>query len=1163
MKKIYLFLTLSVLAITVYSQSTTLVISQVYGGGGNSGSVYTHDFIEIFNKSNSPVSLSGYSVQHTSAAGTSWNVTSLTSVTLQPGQYYLIQEAIGAGGTTPLPTPDATGTIAMGATSGKVALVSSTTALSGACPSGATIVDLVGYGSGASCFEGTIGPAPSNSNSISRKLNGCQDTQDNLSDFTAGAAAPRNTASAFNVCSATCTVPSQKPTGIRYGGSPSSTSMTVYFTRGNGTGSLVLCRQGAAVNTTPTSGVTYTANTVFGSPASNVNASGSYAVFSTTYKDVNAFTLTGLTAGTKYYFSVFEYNDPGKCYTSTGLVDSFTVNANLLHPGDMAFVGWDNDAVSGGEDKLYLTTMVDINKGTKFSLVNSRFESGAAANTRTNQWFSGGDNPYQDPYVYEFEYNNATPIAKGSVLSFESNGTSGFTNITVNGSAATSNFMMSGTPTNSNFMSTAGGDQVYIVQGKFTPYGTVSVDRYNLLNGIVIHGFTTGLPWVPLTSAVSAATSGAGRESRIPPQILCTAVEFNIAGNTYGAYLHSSGTTGTKSQLLAAIKNNANWSFGTGTAGVNNVPIAEPNINTAFTVSTPTAGDGQWLGNSTDWFDCLNWGGLAVPDTTTTTLINTTSTPFAPVINVATSANAAQYSNIARSNDLTIASASSLTLRGAGSDKLVLEGDLTINTGGLLDFEGNSNDLTDTLFVHKGITDNSTVPGLSTGLGTVSLSESRFSNIYAVNKTAPLSLSFYNLLVNNTRSMNIMNNVQVSNNLNLQAGYLNTNGTGGILTLANTATITSPANVYGQTNRGYFNSFVNGKMYYDADASSTSRIFPIGKYSTADTAYAPVVLVKSNTIPTTYDAEYFPVAYSSNATDLGQLHHVSSLEYWAINSLVTAADATVSLSWRPRSQVGDGVTAPAASLDKLVVAHYLDADGAGSNPSMWHIEGADVATMPKNGSATVNYGTVTTNLSNSIPDISSLYSSPYFTLGTRDATNILPLTLLDLSAVYRQPDVLIKWKVAQEHGLSHYIVEKSLDGQHFNYLSKVNSINSSNDYAYQALDLSPADGWNYYRLSIVEMSGKSNYSTIVKVWKGQNARIVIYPNPAHDEIKINLPVSSSISQIDIVNSEGQVVKQLATKEQSLTINIESLSKGVYFIRILNSRQAIAQKFTKQ
>src|SRR5438132_7516117 len=92
--------TLSVISLVAYqlyfarrvqAVSTSVVISQVYGGGGNSGATYKNDFIEVFNCGASPVSLNGWAVQYASSAGTSWTVTALTNVTLQPGQYYLLQ----------------------------------------------------------------------------------------------------------------------------------------------------------------------------------------------------------------------------------------------------------------------------------------------------------------------------------------------------------------------------------------------------------------------------------------------------------------------------------------------------------------------------------------------------------------------------------------------------------------------------------------------------------------------------------------------------------------------------------------------------------------------------------------------------------------------------------------------------------------------------------------------------------------------------------------------------------------------------------------------------------------------------------------------------------------------------------------------------------------
>ena len=182
------------------AQVNHLVISQVYGGGGNSGATYTNDFIEIFNSTANPVDITGWSVQYASSAGTSWQVTNLSG-TIAPGKYYLVQEAQGSGGTTPLPTPDATGTIALSGTNGKVALVNDVTALSGTCPLGGTVVDFVGFGSSANCFEGT-GPTSilSNTTAALRNNNGCTDTDDNAVDFTAGTPTPRNSASPVNVC---------------------------------------------------------------------------------------------------------------------------------------------------------------------------------------------------------------------------------------------------------------------------------------------------------------------------------------------------------------------------------------------------------------------------------------------------------------------------------------------------------------------------------------------------------------------------------------------------------------------------------------------------------------------------------------------------------------------------------------------------------------------------------------------------------------------------------------------------------------------------------------------------------------------------------------------------------------------------------------------------
>lgn len=200
MKKLYF---LFAVALFYFNANSQVVISQAYGGGGNSGSVYTNDFVELFNRGTVAVNITGYSIQYASSTGASWQLVEIPTFTLQPGKYYLVQMAQGSGGTTPLPTPDYVPTtpIAMSGTNFKVLLTNNNTPVSAVSnPSDSNIIDFLGVGS-ANYYEGTAAaPVLSNTTSAQRLLNGCQDTNNNSADFIADTVTPRNNATAANVC---------------------------------------------------------------------------------------------------------------------------------------------------------------------------------------------------------------------------------------------------------------------------------------------------------------------------------------------------------------------------------------------------------------------------------------------------------------------------------------------------------------------------------------------------------------------------------------------------------------------------------------------------------------------------------------------------------------------------------------------------------------------------------------------------------------------------------------------------------------------------------------------------------------------------------------------------------------------------------------------------
>ncbi len=185
--------------------NSSVVISQIYGGGGNAGAPLNADFVELHNRTDSGVQLAGYSIQYASANGSQGFGTADGLVVLGgcigPGEFRLIRMSpVGTTGLD-LPAVDFTAPApfeGIGATGGRVALVSTLTPIE-SCTD-VTILDLVGFGT-ATCFEGA-GPAPATDNTtgVIRTLAGNADTNENFNDFEATTPDPRNATTIIRPC---------------------------------------------------------------------------------------------------------------------------------------------------------------------------------------------------------------------------------------------------------------------------------------------------------------------------------------------------------------------------------------------------------------------------------------------------------------------------------------------------------------------------------------------------------------------------------------------------------------------------------------------------------------------------------------------------------------------------------------------------------------------------------------------------------------------------------------------------------------------------------------------------------------------------------------------------------------------------------------------------
>ncbi len=174
------------------TDGTGVVISEVYGGGGGATATFRNDYIELHNPTGQAVSLSGKSVQYRSSNGTG-NPSGITALSgsIPAGGYYLVAEGGGTAG-EPLPTPDATGSIAMSATAGTIFLANQPGALtapaSGSLTGNPAVLDLVGYGS-SNTFETKATAAPSATTAVARTP-AAKDTDDNSVDLVVAAGTP-------------------------------------------------------------------------------------------------------------------------------------------------------------------------------------------------------------------------------------------------------------------------------------------------------------------------------------------------------------------------------------------------------------------------------------------------------------------------------------------------------------------------------------------------------------------------------------------------------------------------------------------------------------------------------------------------------------------------------------------------------------------------------------------------------------------------------------------------------------------------------------------------------------------------------------------------------------------------------------------------------------
>ncbi|WP_051211286.1 T9SS type A sorting domain-containing protein [Runella zeae] len=179
-----------------------------------------------------------------------------------------------------------------------------------------------------------------------------------------------------------------------------------------------------------------------------------------------------------------------------------------------------------------------------------------------------------------------------------------------------------------------------------------------------------------------------------------------------------------------------------------------------------------------------------------------------------------------------------------------------------------------------------------------------------------------------------------------------------------------------------------------------------------------------------------------------------------------------------------------------------------------------------------------------------------FIVGWND---VFPVKLTFFKAEERSGGVELSWQTSEEISNQRFEIERSLDAKSFEKIGTIEgkgTISIAQHYSF--LDSSPLQGLNYYRLKQVDFDGKYSYSVIRDIRaKGQGHSFRVYPNPATNEVKIELPQEEEINNGELLDLTGRIVKRYAAGSDK--VSIIDLRPGVYILKIKTQTGASYQQ----
>lgn len=314
--------------------------------------------------------------------------------------------------------------------------------------------------------------------------------------------------------------------------------------------------------------------------------------------------------------------------------------------------------------------------------------------------------------------------------------------------------------------------------------------------------------------------------------------------------------------------------------------------------------------------------------------------------------------------------------------------------------------------------------------------------------------------------------------------------------------------------------------------------FPVGNAN----LYRPIMISAPLSVTDEFQIQYFRTDPTSDGYDItlkeSSIDNVSSLGYYDVDRTAGTSDVKLSLyydnlEWDPFDDVCN-----------LVVSHW---DGA-----EWENLGNGGTTGSSSGFLTNGDGSGTCGSSQDVTSFSP------FALASVSSGTILPVELLNFTAVPVENEVHLSWSTATEINNDYFVLEHSRDAITWDFLDQVQGQGNSTSLTnYNSIDDRPFLGENYYRLKQVDFDGSIEYSDvrIVEFNGTSDGDIILYPNPSNKVITIE----SSTDELDLLSVSDAFGKNITSElsiiergEHHIVLNIQELEAGFYFVKTPNN-----------